>query len=126
MAPEIKPYKIAVPDAALSTLKTKLEYSTFPDDTEFSDSWDYGAPASDVKRLAKYWANGFDWRKQEAELNQLPQFSTKVNVEGFGELGIHFVHQRSEKEGSIPLLFCHGCKFIEKYSATRCLNTNER
>ena len=109
MAPEIKPFKVSVPDHALETLNAKLKASVFPDTVDFSDSWDYGAPASDVKRLAKYWAEGFDWRAQEAKLNELPQFETKVEVEGFGELDIHFVHGRSKKEGSIPLLFCHGC-----------------
>lgn len=110
MASEIKPYKISVPESSLATLKSKLKASVFADDTDFSDNWDYGAPSSDVKRLAKYWADGFDWRKQEAKLNELPQFSTQIEVDGFGELGIHFLHQRSEQKGSIPLLFCHGCK----------------
>jgi len=64
-----------------------------------------------MKRLTEYWANGFDWRAQEAALNEkLPQFTTKVDVEGFGELEVHFVHKRSVREGSIPLLFCHGCR----------------
>jgi hypothetical protein len=63
-----------------------------------------------MKRLTKYWADGFDWRAQEAALNEkLPQFTTKVNVDWFGELDIHFVHKKSAKKDSIPLLFCHGC-----------------
>lgn len=110
MAPAITPYKVSVPDASLETLRAKLKASTFPDDPDFINSWDYGTPKNDVQRLAKYWADGFDWRKQEAKLNELPQFKTTVNVEGFGDLGIHFLHERSKKEGSIPLLFCHGCK----------------
>jgi hypothetical protein len=31
-------------------------------------------------------------------------------VEGFGELSVHYVHQRSSVKGAIPLLFVHGCK----------------
>ena len=109
MSAEAKPFKIAVPDSALKLLRNKLAASTFTEEVEFSDDWDYGAPLSDVKRLAAYWRDGFDWRAQEARLNEIPQFTTSVSVGGFGDLKIHFVHQKSSRPGSIPLLFCHGC-----------------
>lgn len=105
----IKPYSISVPDSALSTLRTKLSHATFPNTVDFSDDWAYGAPLSDVKRLAERWRDGYDWRSHEEHLNQqLPQFTTKVPVEGFDDLNIHFVHKRGKTESSIPLLFVHG------------------
>lgn len=105
------PYKIDVPDAAIHRLKDKLAVSDLPDVVDFSNDWAYGAPRDDVQRLAKYWQHGFDWRAQEAKLNaELPQFKTTVDVEGFGELNIHLVHKKSPRSGSIPLLFCHGCR----------------
>ncbi|KAK3940175.1 alpha/beta-hydrolase [Diplogelasinospora grovesii] len=104
-----KPFKISVPDSAVSHLKAKLASATFPDEVDFSDNWSYGSPLNDVKRLAAYWREGFDWRAAETRLNsELPQFTTNVNVDGFGDLEIHFVHQTSSRPGSIPLLFCHG------------------
>ncbi|KPA35311.1 epoxide hydrolase [Fusarium langsethiae] len=45
---------------------------------------------------------------QEGTLNQYPQFTTSVSVDGFGDLEIHFLHQESSKPDSIPLLFVHG------------------
>jgi pimeloyl-ACP methyl ester carboxylesterase len=109
MAPDIKPFKIAVPDAALASLKAKLSSATFPQGGDTTESWDYGVPLADIKRLTAYWADGFDWRAQEARLNEaLPQFMTKVEVDGFGEIDMHFVHQRSKTPDSIPLLFSHG------------------
>ncbi|KAF2638031.1 alpha/beta-hydrolase [Massarina eburnea CBS 473.64] len=102
------PYTISVPAAALLKLQRKLADADFPDVLDAQDQWQYGAPLSDVKRLASRWGNGFDWRKTEAELNELPQFRTGVQVEGFGEVDVHFVWQRSGREGAIPLLFCHG------------------
>ena len=33
---------------------------------------------------------------------------TKIEVDGFGEIDIHFLHQKSDVKGSIPLLFIHG------------------
>lgn len=67
-------------------------------------------PRADVKRLAEYWQHGFDWRKQERKLNEMPQFQTTVSIDGFEEVSMHFVHQKSEAPGAIPLLFVHGCK----------------
>lgn len=110
MANDIRPFQISVPDGAIKNLKAKLALATFPDEVDFSNDWNYGAPSGDVKRLAQHWGKGFDWRAQEAKLNELPHFITKIPVEGFGELDIHFLHQKSPRPGSIPLLFCHGCQ----------------
>lgn len=119
MAPEIKPFKIAVSDEKLQQLKDKLAASTLPQEVDFSDDWSYGVPRADICRLANRWQGGYDWRAEETKLNKVPQFTTKVNVDGFGELNMHFVHQRSSQPGSIPLLFCHGCKLsCEEQRAT--------
>jgi len=108
MSSAIKPFKIAVPDSAIEGVKNKLALATWPDEVSFSNDWSYGAPLSDIKRLASYWQSGFDWRAREAKLNELPQFTTTITIDGFGDLDIHFVHQRSPNPNSIPLLFCHG------------------
>lgn len=104
-----EPYTISVPDAALAKLRRKLADADYPDELDSEDQWRYGAPLSDVKRLAEQWQNGFDWRKVEAELNELPNYRKKVKVEGFGDLDIHFVWAKSNVENAVPLLFCHGC-----------------
>lgn len=107
MSPQ--PYKISVPQKKLDSLKTKLQLAEFPD--ELSEAgWDLGAPLADVKRLAKAWQS-FDWRKAEAELNELPQYHTGIRVDGFDELDIHFVHQKSDVKNAIPLIFVHGCEY---------------
>ncbi|QLI72618.1 uncharacterized protein G6M90_00g092150 [Metarhizium brunneum] len=43
----ITPFKIAVPDAAITKLKAKLELSDLPDEVDFSNDWNYGAPRDD-------------------------------------------------------------------------------
>ncbi|EGX89969.1 Epoxide hydrolase [Cordyceps militaris CM01] len=108
MATDIQPYTVAVPDDALAKLKSKLDALDLPQHVEFEDDDRYGVPAADVRRLAAYWRDGFDWRAQERRINQLPQYLTPIEVDGFGTLNIHFVHQKSAHSGSIPLLFCHG------------------
>jgi Epoxide hydrolase N terminus len=102
------PFQISVPDDALALLHRKLSDARFPD--ELNDAgWDYGVPLSDVKRLVNKWKDGYDWRTHECELNKLPMFTRDIEVEGFGVLNIHYVHERSEVQGAIPLLFVHGC-----------------
>jgi pimeloyl-ACP methyl ester carboxylesterase len=62
----------------------------------------------EVKRLVDHWLNRYDWRIHEAELNQLPQFTLPIQVEGFDFLNVHFVHQQSSQKNAIPLIFIHG------------------
>jgi len=115
MSPQ--PYKISVPQSKLDKLKQKLALVEFPDELPES-GWDLGAPLGDVQRLVKAWET-YDWRKDEKELNEtLPQFQTGIKVDGFDELNIHFIWQKSEVKNAIPLLFVHGCEFSWTY--TQC------
>lgn len=41
-------------------------------------------------------------------MNSLPQFETQITVDGFGPIDMHFLHQKSDVKGAIPLLFVHG------------------
>ncbi|KAJ7465092.1 Alpha/Beta hydrolase protein [Mycena latifolia] len=102
------PFKISVPDASLDRLRQKLDLTTLPDELDGA-GWDYGVPLADIKRLVARWRDGYDWRHHEAQLNAtLPQFTRAIPIEGHGTLTIHYVHQRSEVTGAIPLLFVHG------------------
>lgn len=104
----IKPYQISVPDSSLAKLSQKLSLASFPDELQEA-AWDYGAPLADIKRLTAYWRNSFSWRDAEASMNELPNFQTSIDVDGFESLDIHFVHCKSKVEAAIPLLFVHGC-----------------
>ena len=53
--------------------------------------------------LADYWAEDFDWKKQVAILNEMPQFTTQLNGNT-----VHFVHKRSTRPDAVPLLIVHG------------------
>lgn len=110
----LTPYQISVPDSSIKLLHDKLALNRFPDELDES-AWDLGAPLADIKRLASRWANGFDWRAAEAKLNELPQYKTDVKVDGFGDVALHFVYQKSQRQNAIPLLFVHGWpgSFIE-------------
>ncbi|KAK7687109.1 hypothetical protein QCA50_009611 [Cerrena zonata] len=101
------PFTLAVSDEDLNLLKQKLDLVRFPDELE-NANWDYGVPLEDIKRLVGRWKDSFDWRASEATINSIPQFTRDIDIEGFGTLNIHYVHQKSQLENAIPLLFVHG------------------
>ena len=51
---------------------------------------DYGVPLAYAREIAGYWADGYDWRTHEADLNTLPQFMTTIDG-----ADVHFLHARS-------------------------------
>ncbi|KAJ5925606.1 hypothetical protein N7454_008245 [Penicillium verhagenii] len=113
----LTPYSVSVADTALQELKQRLAWAKPATQFESSsqDSWDFGVPAKEMARLVTHWRDHFDWRKAEAQLNELPQYRTEIEVDGFGKLDIHFVYQISPVKDAIPLLFSHGWpgSFIE-------------
>jgi epoxide hydrolase len=56
-----------------------------------------------MKALAKYWAEQYDWRKAEANLNRYPQFLARV-----GDFDIHFYHVKGRGTRPVPLILTHG------------------
>lgn len=122
MAPE--PFKISIPQEKIDNLKTKVSLAEFPDELEGSE-WDLGAPLADVARLTKVWLD-WDWRLAEERLNQLPHYHTGIKIDGFEELDIHFIWQKSEVKNAIPLLFVHGCIYFSTTNHISLLLTLSR
>jgi pimeloyl-ACP methyl ester carboxylesterase len=65
--------------------------------------WSRGVPLGYLRDLADYWLTTYDWRKQEAKLNELPQFTTQID-----STPVHFLHVRSPESGALPLILTHG------------------
>lgn len=105
---EVREYTINVPQEKLDRLKRRLDDYQWP--TEISDDpkWDYGTPQTDIKRFYEHWKHKFDWRTHERRLNEYPNFETTVNVDGHGDVDMHFVHYKHENPKAVPLLFVHG------------------
>jgi len=97
-----QPYRIDVPDALLRDLRERLSRTRWPDEVPGSE-WKYGSSLAFMRRLTKYWRDGFDWRAQESRLNAFDQF--RVPIEG---IDIHFIHQRGVGPDPMPLLLVHG------------------
>src|SRR6266496_2896739 len=62
-----------------------------------------GVQLAPLQKLARYWVTDYDWRKAEARLNALPQFTTKIDG-----VEIHFIHVKSAHENALPLIMTHG------------------
>src|ERR671915_579053 len=99
---EIRPFRIEVPEDALDDLRERLARTRFPDEIP-GVGWSRGVPLDYLKNLAQYWADGFDWRQQEAKLNELSQFTTQIDRQT-----IHFLHVRSPEPDALPLIISHG------------------
>jgi pimeloyl-ACP methyl ester carboxylesterase len=102
MGEAIEKFRIHVDDSLLADLRLRLAQTRFPDQIE-GTGWEYGAPVAYVRELVEYWRDGYDWRAQEARLNQLEHFRTRIDGQS-----IHFIHARSAHAGALPLLVLHG------------------
>ena len=99
---DVHPFHIAVPDAALDDLHDRLSRTRWPDHLP-GTGWERGVPGDYLHALAEYWRTGYDWRKQEARLNEVPQFTTMIDGQRF-----HFAHVRSPEPDALPLVLTHG------------------
>jgi pimeloyl-ACP methyl ester carboxylesterase len=99
---EIRRFRVEISQADLDDLTDRLDRTRWPSAIP-NIGWTRGVPLGYLKGLADYWANGFDWRGQEARLNALPQFVTTIDGQN-----IHFLHVRSPEPGALPLIISHG------------------
>ncbi|WP_040390428.1 epoxide hydrolase family protein [Catelliglobosispora koreensis] len=98
----MKPFRMEIPQADLDDLRSRLTAARWPAQTG-PDDWSRGVPVSYLKPLAGYWMDGFDWRAQEAKLNEIPQFLTEIDGQT-----IHFFHARSAEPNAMPIILTHG------------------
>ncbi|MGW6129123.1 epoxide hydrolase family protein [Cellulomonas sp. NPDC055163] len=99
---DIRPFRVAVPDAEVDDLRGRLARTRWPDRETVPD-WSQGARLDDVRSLVSSWEQEYDWRRLESRLNAHPQFVTTVDG-----LDIHVLHVRSPHPGAMPLLLTHG------------------
>jgi pimeloyl-ACP methyl ester carboxylesterase len=98
----IRPFRVRLSDEALTDLRRRLQATRWPDKETVPDQ-SQGAQLARLQALVQYWGNGYDWRKAEARLNALPQFTTTIDG-----LDIHFIQVKSKAKNALPLLITHG------------------
>lgn len=106
MSPRVEPFRIAVPDAALTDLHARLDATRWPEPETIvgtDDPWSQGVPDAWLQHVVEHWRHRYDWRAREAALNAHPQFTTKIDG-----LELHFLHVVSPEPDAMPLLLTHG------------------
>ncbi|KHN79197.1 Epoxide hydrolase 1 [Toxocara canis] len=100
-------FQVNVPDDVLQDLRMRLQNTRISHEPlEDSDNFEYGFNANFLRTVIRYWAEKFDWRKQEAIINRFPQFTTEI--EG---LKVHFIRAKppaKKYSRIVPLLIVHG------------------
>jgi pimeloyl-ACP methyl ester carboxylesterase len=101
-ATAIRPFRIEVPEEQLAEMRRRIEATRWPSKELVADR-SQGVQLATMQALARYWTTEHDWRKCEARLNALPQFTTEIDG-----VNIHFIHIRSRHENALPLIMTHG------------------
>ncbi|HEY3499388.1 MAG TPA: epoxide hydrolase [Polyangiaceae bacterium] len=98
----IHPFRVDVPETELADLRRRIAATRWPSRELVADR-SQGVQLKTLRELARYWTSEYDWRKCEAKLNALPQFTTEIDG-----VEIHFIHVRSRHENALPLIMTHG------------------
>src|SRR5215213_3250377 len=98
----IRPFRVDVPEEDLVDLRRRIAATRWPT-KELVEDRSQGVQLATMRELARYWETDHDWRKAEARLNALPQFTTEIDG-----VDIHFIHVRSQHEDALPLIMTHG------------------
>jgi pimeloyl-ACP methyl ester carboxylesterase len=99
---DIRPFQVEIPEEELAELGRRIKATRWPSQELVADR-SQGVQLATLQELARYWTTDYDWRKAEARLNALPQFTTTIDG-----VDIHFLHVKSSHEQAVPLLMTHG------------------
>jgi Epoxide hydrolase N terminus len=99
---EIHPFRLDMPGDAIADLRRRIAAARWPTSELVADR-SQGVQLATIQELARYWATDYDWRRCEAKLTALPQFTTQIDG-----VDIHFIHIRSSHPDALPLIVTHG------------------
>jgi pimeloyl-ACP methyl ester carboxylesterase len=98
----IRQFRFEAPEAELIELRRRIAATRWPTKELVKDR-SQGVQLATLRELARYWSTEYDWRKCEARLNALPQFTTEIDG-----VKIHFIRVESRHENALPLIMTHG------------------
>ena len=99
---DIRPFRVDMPDDAIADLRQRIAETRLPS-KELVEDRSQGVQLATIQELARYWTTEYDWRRCEARLNALPQFTTEIDG-----VDIHFIHVKSPHRNALPLIITHG------------------
>ncbi|WIG59326.1 MAG: Epoxide hydrolase [Ktedonobacterales bacterium] len=98
----ITPFSIQIEEEVLTDLRARIHKTRWPNQIPGS-GWEQGTNLDYLKQMLRYWADEFDWRSHEREVNSFHHF--RAELDG---VHIHFVHERAVGGLGIPLILTHG------------------
>ena len=101
-ATAIRPFTVEIPEAEIEALRARLRATRWPSRELVADR-SQGVQLATTEELARYWGTDYDFRRLEARLNALPQFTTEIDG-----VDIHFIHVKSPHRDALPLIMTHG------------------
>lgn len=112
---------LRVPDAELEELRARLRRTRWSQPWPRWDTggdWLAGTADGELRRLARYWADGYDWRYHEAEINALPGYVTSLDG-----TDVFYLRFEAEVPGALPIVATHGwpSSFVELTALARRL-----
>jgi pimeloyl-ACP methyl ester carboxylesterase len=99
---DVRPFRIDVSEEEIDELRRRITATRWPEKETVADQTQ-GVQLATLEALARYWDSDYDFRRFEARLNALPQFTTEIDG-----LDIHFIHVESPHENALPLIITHG------------------
>ena len=112
MPQSLEPLTIDVPQDVLDDLQARLRATRFAAGLDNEDEF-YGLSTAYVRQLVEYWADGFDWRAAEKQLNSYRQYRIAV-----GGTPVHFIREPGRGPAPIPIIRGRTWKPTSPISAT--------
>ena len=103
---KIEPFTIDVPQSEIDALRKRLANTRWAPELD-NENWSYGVNGTYLRELMTYWQDDFDWRAQEARMNDFPQF--RAEIDG---VPIHFIHVRGKGPNPVPIILNHGWPLV--------------
>ena len=118
----VERFEINVDEAVLADLRDRIRSSRLPGPAP-GEPWSQGTDDAYLRDFLGVWADGYDWRTSEGELNRFAQFRTRLDG-----VQIHFVHARAASGGGVPLILTNGwpSTFAELLRSCRCSQIRRR
>ena len=93
---------ITVSQGELDDLRGRIASMRWPHSWPI-EPWAAGTDVEEMRRLADYWGNGYDWRAHEAQINALPSYAAEVEGQR-----IHFLRFDAEIPEAPALVLTNG------------------
>lgn len=100
--PTAETFRVRIADEVLDDLRARIRQTRWPQPSP-AEPWEQGADLDYLRDLLEHWADGFDWRAREAQLNSLHHVTLPIDG-----VRVHAVWERAKSGSGIPLVLTHG------------------